>query len=93
MSMPLWAKRFILKTEKGKRMKAIVKVGYKDYVMDAEKAIAFLALLDNAEVYEGKWEGNTNAHYIFPQDNHDHIRELRILPDAFYRMAKLAGKP
>lgn len=74
-------------------MKAIVKVGYKDYVMDAEKAIAFLKLLDDAEVYENKWNQTTTAHYIYAQDNNDHVRELRILPDALYRMAKLAGKP
>ena len=74
-------------------MKAIVQVGYKTYVMDAEKAIAFLALLDNAEVYESKWESKITSHYVYPQDNGDHIRELKLLPDALYRMAKLAGKP
>lgn len=92
MSLPLWVKQFILNTKKGKRMKAIVKVNYKDFVMDAEKALTMLSLLEEAEVYESKWDGKTSAHYIYNQDS-DSVRELRLIPDALYRMAKLAGKP
>ncbi len=73
-------------------MKAIVKVNYKDFVMDAEKALTMLSLLEEAEVYESKWDGKTSAHYIYNQDS-DSVRELRLIPDALYRMAKLAGKP
>lgn len=92
MSLPLWVKQFILNTKRGKRMKAIVKVNYKDFVMDAEKALTMLSLLEEAEVYESKWDGKTSAHYIYNQDS-DSVRELRLIPDALYRMAKLAGKP
>lgn len=74
-------------------MKAIVTIGYKQYVMDADKAITMLGMLDQAEVYESKWEGKTTAHYIYTQDNNDHIREVKLLPDALYKLAKLAGKP
>ena len=73
-------------------MKAVVQVGYKSYVMDAEKALAFLGMLDQAEVYENKWDGKTNAHYVYAKEN-DSLQELRLMPDALYRMAKLAGKP
>ena len=73
-------------------MKAIVKVNYKDFVMDAEKALTMLSLLEEAEVYESKWDGKTSAHYIYNQEN-DSVRELKLVPDALYRMAKLAGKP
>ncbi len=73
-------------------MKAIVKVNYKDFVMDAEKALTMLSLLEEAEVYESKWDGKTSAHYIYNQDS-DSVRELRLIPDVLYRMAKLAGKP
>ncbi len=72
-------------------MKAIVKVNYKDFVMDAEKALTMLSLLEEAEVYESKWDGKTSAHYIYNQDS-DSVRELRLIPDALYRMAQLAGK-
>ena len=92
MSLPLWVKQFILNTKRGKRMKAIVKVNYKDFVMDAEKALTMLSLLEEAEVYESKWDGKTSAHYIYNQDS-DSVRELRLIPDVLYRMAKLAGKP
>lgn len=74
-------------------MKAVVKLGYKEYVMDAEKALALLSMLDNAEVYETKWENKLTAHYVYEQDNGDFIREIKLIPDALYRMGKLAGKP
>lgn len=74
-------------------MKAILELGYKAYVMDAEKAVMLLSMLDQCEVYESKWEGKTTVHYIYPQDGGEHIRSMKILPDALYRMAKLAGKP
>jgi len=73
-------------------MKAIVQVGYKSYIMDAEKALAFLGMLDQAEVYESKWDGKGSAHYIYPRES-DSVQELKLLPDVLYRMAKLAGKP
>jgi hypothetical protein len=77
-------------------MKATVRIGYKDYVMDADKALTLLGMLEDAEVYESKWDSksNTTSHYIFPQDEiHDSVRELRIIPTAMYKLAKLAGKP
>lgn len=76
-------------------MKAIVNIGYKAYVMDAEKALTLLSALDNAEVYENKWDSATKqtSYYVYPQDSGDFIREMKIMPEALYRMAKLAGKP
>lgn len=74
-------------------MKAIVKMGYKDYVIDADKALTMLAMLESAEMYETKWDGKTTAHYVYPQDSGEHIKEMRLIPDALYRLAKLAGKP
>lgn len=74
-------------------MKAIVSVGYKNYIMDAEKALAFLSMLEDAEVYESKWVDKNTAHFVYPQDGNDTVREMRLVPEALYRMAKLAGKP
>lgn len=91
--LPPWVKLYILKTRKGKNMKAVVRLGYKDYVMDTEKALAILSILDEAEVYECKWAETTHAHFVYSQDSQEFIRELKILPDAIYRMGKLAGKP
>lgn len=74
-------------------MKATIELGYKSYVMDAEKAIAVLEMLDQAEMYETKWVNKSTAHYIYPQEGSDNIRTLKILPDALYKMAKMAGRP
>ena len=76
-------------------MKAIVNIGYKNYVMDTEKAIAVLEMLSGAEIYDSKWSSlsKQTSHYIYQQDDADFIREMKLLPDALYRMAKLAGKP
>ena len=74
-------------------MKAVLQIGYKQYVMDAEKAISMMSLLQDAEVYESKWVDKTTTHYIYQQDTQDFIREMKLIPDALYRLAKLAGKP
>lgn len=76
--------------------KALVRVGYTTYVIDTQKALALLELLADAELYEEKWrkqeEGGTTFH-IFPQESNEGIRELKVIPTAFYHMAKMAGKP
>jgi hypothetical protein len=74
-------------------MKATVNIGYKHFVMDVEKAITLLELLDGAEIFDTQWANSRTAYYVYPQDNNDCIRELKILPDSIYRIAKLAGKP
>lgn len=74
-------------------MKAIVEVGYKKYVMDAKEALTLLEMLGKAEMYETKWSQGSSSHYIYPQDQSEFIRELRIMPQALYNIAKLAGKP
>jgi hypothetical protein len=61
--------------------------------MDVEKAVKLLELLDGAEMFESKWNGSQTAYYAYSQDNNDCIREMKIIPDAIYRIAKLAGKP
>jgi hypothetical protein len=76
--------------------KAIVKVGYTQFVLDTSKALALLELLAEAEIYEEKWrdqkQGGTTYH-VYPQDTYDGVRQLQIVPTAFYHMAKMAGKP
>ena len=76
--------------------KAIVRVGYNDFVLDTQKALALLELLAEAEIYEEKWrkaeEGGT-THHVYPQDTDASIRQLKVVPTAFYHMAKMAGKP
>jgi hypothetical protein len=94
MSLPHAVRLFILRTNLMK--KAIVQVGYTNFLLDTPKALALLELLAEAELYEEKWrkqeEGGTTYH-IYPQDTNEGIRHLKVIPQAFYQMARMAGKP
>jgi len=76
--------------------KAIVQVGYTQFLLDTQKALTLLELLAEAELYEEKWrkkeEGGTTYH-VYSQDSNEGIRQLKVIPMAFYHMAKMAGKP
>jgi hypothetical protein len=76
--------------------KAIVRVGYTQFVMDTPKALALLELLADCEIYEEKWrtkEQGGTTHHMYPQETNEGIREIKVIPTAFYHMAKMAGKP
>jgi hypothetical protein len=76
--------------------KAIIRVGYNNFVLDTQKALALLELLADAEIYEERWrnreDGGTTYH-VYPQESDHGVRELKVVPTAFYHMAKMAGKP
>ena len=83
-------------------MKAIVQMGFTKYVMDAEKAVKFMSLLEDAEVYEEKWnsskdkDGKENSfytHHVYNNGDVTKFQKMEFMQDAFYKMAKLAGKP
>ena len=76
-------------------MKTIVQIGYRSYVMDAEKALTLLGALDGAELYEAKYDHKTKttSYFVYEQDTADNIREMKLLPESLYKLAKLAGKP
>ena len=75
--------------------KAIITVGYTEYVLDAQDALTILELIGSAEVYKAKYasasEGGS-THHVWECMNTDPYT-LKLLPDNLYRMAKLAGKP
>ena len=75
--------------------KAIIQLGYAQYVMDAEDALAIHNIIAKAERYKRKYrskEDGGNLFYIWEQDDFE-MRSIEIMPDNLYRMAKLAGKP
>ncbi|CAB4189602.1 hypothetical protein UFOVP1288_7 [uncultured Caudovirales phage] len=82
-------------------MKAIITLGYVDYVLDTEDALRIVEVLGNAELYKADWSTEGTAHYIYPVSegvadgiNHDlPVNNLRFLSEERYRLAKLAGKP
>ena len=74
-------------------MKAVLNLGWKNYIMDADKAIAVMQMLEGAEVYEEKWhsESKGKTYHVYERDLDQ--QTINLIPDSLYRMAKLAGKP
>jgi hypothetical protein len=81
--------------------KAIISLGYTDYVLEAADALKVIELLNSAEHYKYHYKRDENgdgkyAHYIWDgldTDRSNSLTTLKMLPDATYRMAKLAGRP
>jgi hypothetical protein len=77
-------------------MKAVIQLGYRDYVMEAKDALAILEIVATAERYETKWrkeeDGGTSYHVWTATPARDG-NALRLISDDQYRIAKLAGEP
>lgn len=78
--------------------KALIRVGYNDYVMDISDAVTLMEIMSKAENYKAKHDYNakptTAAYYVWEQEptSRDSVT-ITLMPDAVYRVAKLAGKP
>jgi Tfp pilus assembly protein PilE len=78
--------------------KVIVNLGYRNVVLDADKAIALAAMLEHAEIYEAKYHSKTdtqeshNTYHIYPMTQ-DNAFTMQMVTADSYRMYKLAGKP
>lgn len=74
--------------------KVVISFGYKSYVVDGDKALQIMELLQGAEQYEYKYraasEGGT-THHVFDSDLT--MVDIKFLPNELYQMYKLAGKP
>ena len=74
--------------------KVIISFGYKSYVVDGDKALQIMELLQGAEQYESKYrsaaEGGT-THHVYNTDLS--MLDIKFLPNELYQMYKLAGKP
>lgn len=92
--MPLSVKRYMLRTKTMTR-KAVVSVGYREYVIDADKALTLLGLLEDAELYQEKYRsGGTSTFHIYQNEEPSTTpMTLKLLPKKLYDLAKLAGKP
>ena len=76
-------------------MKAVINFGWgTELVIDADKALKVLESLQGAEKWKEKWhiETSSTTFHVFTEDKHEPVT-LKLLPDALYKMAKLAGKP
>jgi hypothetical protein len=73
--------------------KAILRVGYNNYVLDLRDAVAISEMLAKAEVYESKFHsGKDTTNHIFDNETKE-FGSLALISDSFYQMAKLAGPP
>ena len=74
--------------------KCIVNLGWRSFVMDTNKALTLLELLDGCEVYEEEWHSNTSTttYHVYPPEEHS-LATIKLLPSNLYSIAKLAGKP
>lgn len=80
----------------------ILEIQYQKYIMSSKDAVTVMDILNAAEVYEEKYisasaseTGKSHTmHFVYGQDVTEMGRiSLRAIPDALYKMAKLAGKP
>lgn len=78
--------------------RAVIQLGYTSYVMDSEDALKVINVLMCSERYEAKYVGG-EPRYMYHVWNADEDAQdptthtVTIIPDALYRIAKLAGKP
>ena len=90
--MPPLVKRYMLRT-KTMTQKAVVSLGYREYVLDADKALTLLGLLEDAEMYKEVYQsGGINTFHVY-QNEEPQTMHLKLLPKKLYNLAKLAGKP
>jgi hypothetical protein len=76
--------------------KAIIRYGYDSYVVEAEDALRIHEILAKAEHYHRNYRATENggtSYYVWEQDMNSDMRDITMMPDGLYRMAKLAGKP
>lgn len=76
--------------------KAIIRYGYDHYVVEAEDALTIHNILAKAELFHRNYRSTADggtSYYVWEQDMSSEMRDITLMPDGLYRMAKLAGKP
>lgn len=78
--------------------KVIISLGYRNVVLDTEKAVALMEMLQDAEMYESKYHSaadgkpSYNTHHIYPMTQ-ENAFTMQLVTNEAYNMYKLAGKP
>lgn len=78
--------------------KVIVNLGYRSVVLDADKALKLVQMLDGAEMYESKYHSKTDiqdshhTYHIYPMTQ-DNAFTMQLITTESYNLYKLAGKP
>lgn len=94
----LLARQFMLKTKENEMI--VIDIGWHKIVMDREKALKLVELLESSEVYEDRYLSKeerkklgVDAEYTYHVYPNEKTFNMRIVADSHYQMAKLAGKP
>lgn len=78
--------------------KVVINLGYRNVVVDMEKALAIASMLEDAETYESKYHSavdgkpSYSTHHIYPMTQ-EHAFTMQLITTESYNMYKLAGKP
>lgn len=75
--------------------KAIVKLGYQSFILDAKDAVSIMEILMKGERYEKHYKKGDDGesiytHHVWQDDSEGY--EVNFISDGLYKMAKLAGK-
>ena len=74
-------------------MKAMIRIGYTEYVMEVEQAVKLAEVLMRAEKFRKRGWGKEASYYVWTDAEDIVTPELTMIPDDLYNMAKLAGQP
>lgn len=71
--------------------KAVIRLGYTDYLVDVDKAMEMAMILSEAPQYKTRGYGDTTSFHIW----HDGTKEVNItvVSDDVVRIGTMAGKP
>ena len=75
--------------------KAILKLGYQSFILDAKDGVAIMEILMKGERYERHYRKNDDGnseytHHVWQDESEGY--EVQFISDSLYNMAKLAGK-
>jgi hypothetical protein len=72
--------------------KMVIKIGYNEYVVDAQDAFSVATILARGEKYQSRGYGKSSTHYVWSDPTEQQITLFPLSPE-LYRMAQLAGNP
>ena len=72
--------------------KAILHIGYRDYIVSTKDALELSRILNSAEHYQAKGYGEERRYHVWSEVK-PVIENISFITPELYRMAKLAGKP
>lgn len=71
--------------------KAVVRIGYNDYVVETEQALLIAQVLASAPRYRSKGWGDDTSYFIWDEPKAE--VSITIISDELVRIATMAGAP